>query len=89
MKEMLGTLAAWIIPLLFGIVWVLYVVRIVKNIYMPVKKVKAVLVEKYSYTPVSKNTAAFNTDSYVLVFEAEGEKTQLSCFGVFLRRVQG
>lgn len=68
---MLNHMVGWIVPALLGVIWVLFIVKIIKNRCAPVKKVKAQLVEKYHYTPVSKYNVK---EVYVIVFETEGKK---------------
>lgn len=56
--------------LLLGLMMLCYW-KLFKKRFAPVKKVKAQLVEKYHYTPVSKHNTS---EVYVVVFEAEGKK---------------
>ncbi|MBQ8002393.1 MAG: DUF2500 family protein [Clostridia bacterium] len=71
MEEALNNIVGWIIPAFVGLIWVLYIVKLIRSRYSSVKTVKAKLVEKYQYKPVSR----YNTgDMYVIVFEAEGKK---------------
>ena len=64
-----------LLPLFFCIILTVFIiVRIIRNGIAPVKKVKAVVLEKYTYQPVSRTQGAYNTTNYVIVFQTGKKK---------------
>ena len=60
-----------ILTLLF---WLLIIIKFIANRSVPVKKVKAEVIEKYNYDKISKYQGIFKNKCYTIVFEAENEK---------------
>lgn len=69
MSEMISN----ILPLLFLVLFLLFLVRLLTNAMAPVKRVKATVTNKYKEALFSKYSGDGKRERFVVVFSAEGK----------------
>lgn len=67
-------IVSWIFFALFGVLYLLILVRFLKNWLAPVKKVRATVVDKNRIESFSKYSGNGKRYKYAVVFSAEGKK---------------
>lgn len=67
-------IVSWILFALFGVLYLLILVRFLKNRLAPVRKVRATVVDKNRIESFSKYSGNGKRYKYAVVFSAEGKK---------------
>lgn len=68
------SLDQWIFIGLFGVVICASVIKLVKNVVLPAKSVKAVVVDKHSYSTAAPHSPSGTDTSYIVVFLVNGKR---------------